>query len=208
MAAKVSLREKHTTETRQRILDVAIDLFIAQGFAATTVDEIAAAADVSPRTFFRYFPTKEALIFHDLEARLEQLTTWIAERPADEPAFRSLLHVLCRTVDDAVDGGPERRELIVTLVRERPALQNYQRTTIHDHTERQVTTLLAERAGLPPDDLGIRVLVATMGACCDIALREWSEQGATGAFAPVFLATLRACSSAFADGVIELDPER
>ena len=206
MAAKVSLREKHTTETRQRIIDVAMALFIAQGFAATTVDEIAEGADVAPRTFFRYFPTKEALIFHDLEARLEQVTTWITERPADESTFRSLVHVLCRMIDDAVDGGPEQRELIVALVLERPALQSYQRTTIAEHTERQVTALLAERAGLPADDLGIRVIVATMGACFDIALRAWTEHGATGAFAPVFLEALAACGAAFPDEPIQLDP--
>ena len=205
MAAKVSLREKHATETRQRIVDVAMELFVAQGYDATTVDEIAQGADVSPRTFFRYFPTKEALIFHDLDERLEQVTRWIAERPTDETPFRSLVHVLCRMVDDVVEGGPERRAIVVAMVRERPALRSYQRTTIAEHGERQVTALLAERAGVAEDDLGIRVLVASIGACFDIALRDWTEQDAAGEFAPVFLAALDACASAFPDAPIELD---
>src|SRR3546814_2063201 len=50
-AAPVSLREKHAAQTRQRIVDVALGLFVDQGFDATTVDEIAEQADVSPRTF-------------------------------------------------------------------------------------------------------------------------------------------------------------
>ncbi|MEO6628043.1 MAG: helix-turn-helix domain-containing protein, partial [Aquihabitans sp.] len=65
MVTKLSLRERHAVETRQRIVDVALALFLQHGYEATTTDEIAEQADVSPRTFFRYFATKEALLFHD-----------------------------------------------------------------------------------------------------------------------------------------------
>ena len=53
-----SLRQKHTDRTRQSIIDAAFELFLKHGFAATTVDDIAMQADIAPRTFFRYFPTK------------------------------------------------------------------------------------------------------------------------------------------------------
>src|SRR3546814_14625010 len=99
-AAPVSLREKHAAQTRQRIVDVALGLFVDQGFDATTVDEIAEQADVSPRTFFRYFPTKEALLFHDLEERLVLIQDLIVKRPADESPAEPLRATLCRLVEE------------------------------------------------------------------------------------------------------------
>src|SRR3546814_18260221 len=115
-AAPVSLREKHAAQTRQRIVDVALGLFVDQGFDATTVDEIAEQADVSPRTFFRYFPTKEALLFHDLEERLVLIQDMIVQRPADESAAEALVQALCRMVDE-IESTPERRALPVRLLR-------------------------------------------------------------------------------------------
>ena len=63
-------------------------LFARQGFDGTTVEEIADACEVSPRTFFRYFPTKEDVLFADAEARRERLLAVLADQPADEPAVR------------------------------------------------------------------------------------------------------------------------
>jgi AcrR family transcriptional regulator len=66
------LREKKKARTRKLIFDVALKLFLKKGFASTTIEEIAQAADIAPRTFFRYFPTKEDVIFlgQDLEDQL------------------------------------------------------------------------------------------------------------------------------------------
>lgn len=199
MTAKASLRERHVAQTRQRILDEAMALFIEQGFDATTVDEIAQRADVSPRTFFRYFATKDALLFHDFEDRLARLRQGIAARPRTEHPFETLVHVLCRMVDD-IESSPEERDLVVRLVRERPALRAYQRSAIVEHTEQEVLAALAERAGVPPGDLGIRAMVAGIGACFDIALRDWTERDVTRPFEPLFRETLAACTAAFVDG--------
>jgi AcrR family transcriptional regulator len=171
-------------------------MFVDQGFEATTVDAIAEAADVSPRTFFRYFATKEALLFHDFEERLAQLQDWIDERPADEDPARSLVQVLSRMVGD-LESTPERRALMVRLIGERPSLRSYQRATIAEHGDRQVMGILARRTGLPPDDLGLRATVAAVGACFDVALRHWIEQGATTSFDRTFSDTLAACAHGF-----------
>ncbi|MGA2012807.1 MAG: TetR family transcriptional regulator [Solirubrobacteraceae bacterium] len=63
--AQPGLRERKKARTRTTIQAVALDLFERQGYGATTVDQIAALAEVSQSTFFRYFPTKEAVVLHD-----------------------------------------------------------------------------------------------------------------------------------------------
>src|SRR6476646_1972874 len=78
----MTLRERKKQQTREGLASAAVELFIERGFDATTVEDIAAAADVSPRTFFRYYPTKEDVVV-DLVERL-------AARPADEPLGRAL----------------------------------------------------------------------------------------------------------------------
>src|SRR5262249_60240363 len=85
-----SVRERKKARTREALQEAAIARFARQGFEGATVEEIAEACEVSPRTFFRYFPTKEDVLFADAEGRRERLLAVIAERPADEPAFGAL----------------------------------------------------------------------------------------------------------------------
>src|SRR6476661_3304092 len=86
----VGLRERKKARTREALHDAAMDLFSRHGFDGTTVEEIADACEVSPRTFFRYFPTKEDVLFADADARRDRLLAVLAERPAAEPAFAAL----------------------------------------------------------------------------------------------------------------------
>jgi AcrR family transcriptional regulator len=78
-----SLRERKKTRTRHHLIEAARRLFLKKGFEGTTVDEIAQAADVSQRTFFRYFPTKEAVVFSQHDDRIERLRTLL--RRSDVP---------------------------------------------------------------------------------------------------------------------------
>lgn len=192
MSEPGSLREKHALERRGRIIGASRTLFLAKGYEATTVDEIAALADVSPRTFFRYFPTKEAVLFHDLDGRLADLEDKIRSRPADEPAGVTLVEVLCAMLDD-LESTPEDRQLLLHVLAEQPELIGYQRRTILEHGDHVVVNALSERVGRTGDDIGLRALVASVAACFDLALREWATDGAGDAFRPLFEAALRAC---------------
>lgn len=82
----LSLKERKRRQTEARIVDAAVALFSEHGFEETTADEIAEAADCSRSTLFRYFGTKEDILFGDVHARLAALRTALADRhPCDDP---------------------------------------------------------------------------------------------------------------------------
>ncbi|MGM0578069.1 MAG: TetR family transcriptional regulator [Myxococcota bacterium] len=84
MDATVSLRERKKARTREALADAARRLFRERGFEATTIDHIAALAEVSRRTFFRYFPTKEDVVFPDRERRLKRFRDILEDRSRGE----------------------------------------------------------------------------------------------------------------------------
>lgn len=90
----IGLRERKKLETRRAIRAAALELFEREGFDKVSVDQVAAAANVSRTTFFNFFPTKEAVVF---DADPEQVAQWqalLASRPADEPLWTALQEVL------------------------------------------------------------------------------------------------------------------
>src|SRR5882757_3838028 len=90
------LRERKKIQTRQAIRSAAYRLFTEQGYDATPVDRIAAAADVSPSTVFRYFPTKEDIVLTDEYD--DEMAQDLRNRPADEPPLLSVRAVLHEAV--------------------------------------------------------------------------------------------------------------
>ena len=94
------LRERKKRDRRRRIEDVAIDLFVRQGFDATTIEQIAAAADIAPRTFFSYFATKDDLVLADYTDRLDRILHELDQRPAEEPAWEALRASFATVADD------------------------------------------------------------------------------------------------------------
>ena len=92
----LSRREENKQRTRSALERAAAQLFAEQGFGATTVRDIAAAAGVGERTFFRYFPSKEDLVLQEVRDLLPGLMRAVRERPAEEP----LLTALCEAMAD------------------------------------------------------------------------------------------------------------
>ncbi|UZJ29814.1 TetR/AcrR family transcriptional regulator [Streptomyces endophytica] len=175
---KPGLRERKKVKTRQAIRRAAYRLFAERGYDATPVDRIAEAADVSPSTVFRYFPTKEDLVLTDEYDTV--LATGLRSRPADEPIVESVRRV---TVEALHGLSPEdRTDLVqrIRLVREVPAIRG--RTA--ENTARNTATIcavLAERTGRPADDLELRVVSAAVLAALQEAMLAWvAGAGAPG----------------------------
>ena len=100
-------------------------LFAERGYQATTVADIATAADVAPRTFFAHFPSKEAVVFHDVDRDLEGLAAALRDRPPGETAFDALRRWIDAKFDEwAVDEDEEH--LRKRLCREHEGLANFQ----------------------------------------------------------------------------------
>jgi AcrR family transcriptional regulator len=95
--------ERNPVATRRRIAEAALELFQRQGYAETTIDQIAAAAGVGRRTIFRHFPTKEAILVDHLAIRREVLLERLAERPVTEPPLVSLLTILRELAETGYD---------------------------------------------------------------------------------------------------------
>ena len=148
--------------------------FCRQGFDGTTVEEIAEACEVSPRTFFRYFPTKEDVLFADAAARRERLLEVIAERPVEEPAFvalRAAMRALAADYRDDRDALVSRSKIVAAS----PHLQAYKAE--HQHGwETDVVEVLARRAvaqRVPVSREELQLVTAVSTAALRVALDAW-----------------------------------
>jgi AcrR family transcriptional regulator len=119
------LRERKKQRTREQIIEAAMGLFAERGYQATTIADIATAADVAPRTFFSYFPSKEAVVFHTVDRDLDGLASALRDRLPDETAFDALR----RWIDGMYDNWmAEEDEAVLRkrLCREDEGLTNFQ----------------------------------------------------------------------------------
>lgn len=175
MTATESLIERRRRLVRADMGRVALDLFAERGFDAVTVDDIAAAAGTSPRTFFRYFATKDEVVL-DYERHLHaRLVAAVAARPASEgpvtalrEAFRATSHV-----------EPADRQRIVQLGRildAAPVLRaKAQGERFTDSAA--LTRVVAERMRVEDDDMRARTVVAAMTAVAAAEFRAWVDSG-------------------------------
>ncbi|NSC21532.1 TetR family transcriptional regulator [Streptomyces albus subsp. chlorinus] len=173
------LRERKKQRTRDALIVAAHELFVTQGYDATTVDQIAEAVDVSQRTFFRYFSNKEevALFVQDM------VGTFFYEAIRASPPGEPPLECLRRTLDDIWDDVQGAVEEIVPfalhlkmcqVIETSPALlAAHLRHSLL--MEEKLVQEIARRTGVDPaTDPRPRVLVAAFSGVMRVAAREWS----------------------------------
>jgi len=174
------LRERKKIKTRRAIRAAMYALVEEQGYEATTVEQIAERADVSPSTVFRYFPTKEDIVLTDEYD--EPLLAELAARPADEPWLESVRYVVRRGIDLAMAEEPEVTLLRARLMRDVPAVRSriMESMSVTGHL---LGRAIALRTGLDPDGLEVRVY--TMGLIGGLleASKYWAEHAPREDFA-------------------------
>jgi AcrR family transcriptional regulator len=172
-----SLRDRKKDRTRRMIQVEAMRLFASKGFEATTIEEIADAADVAPRTFFRYFPTKEAVVFWSEHQPM--LAGHVAARPDDEPAGQALRRGLVDGLASFYDQDRDRLLERSKLACRSPALQPRWRQQQADLAA-GMAWILADRLGVRADDLEVRALAAAVAAALFVAIEEWQAHDGQG----------------------------
>jgi AcrR family transcriptional regulator len=159
----VGHRERKKQQTREAIAQAALDLFLEQGYAATTLAEIAEAAGVSTRTIFAYFPSKEAILFADFETVKKALAQALAERPGGKDALGTLRDFIL----DAVSAKSERDQKLEDIVCADDLLRSHKRARLSEVQELLVAAI-ADDLGCGPDDLRPQVAAASLTAAFEV----------------------------------------
>jgi AcrR family transcriptional regulator len=155
----LGLRDRKKIQTRKVIRNEAMRLIEENGYANTTVEQIAEAAEVSPSTFFRYFPSKEmVLMANDLDrVTIEALERQPADMPS-LPAFRRALEITMATLSEDEWRFERARLRMVLSIPELKAAQfdEYRKTVV------SLTEADCRRTGREPDDFEVRVFVGAL----------------------------------------------
>jgi AcrR family transcriptional regulator len=193
------LRERTRKIVQKQITEVADALFTSRGYDATTIEDIAKAAGTSPRSIFRYFPTKEDIVLGKLDLIGEEMVSILDRRPADEAVWESLRRIFDRlTLHEETTQGHQVSEAVKRVVFGTPLLFASYLQKLQQVQGAVVTVLRnrAERAGRPhsADDPSPRALTAAAFGCLVAAEQTWLAGEARGTIAQAIdrsMATLR-----------------
>jgi len=183
-------RSRKKSRTRTDLIEAGAALFHADGFDETTTSDIAERADVSQRTLFRHFPTKEALLFGDMDDLLLELRDALAARPVDEAVLVSIRCAMI-SLSDNFERNRERRLLQFRLAATYPAVSGYTRAIIQAQWEREIIAAVAAKLNVDPmvDPRPEVVAGATMSAV-RIATRQWTAGNGTVDFVSLVVQAL------------------
>ncbi|MCB1012385.1 MAG: TetR/AcrR family transcriptional regulator [Microthrixaceae bacterium] len=200
MNAELGLRERKKLERRAAIESAALDLFEEHGFDSTTTEQIAARADIAPRTFFLYFPTKEDVVLADYAQRLDRIVEELGSRPADESPWDALRASLLVVASDYEH---ERSALIrrFSIMTTNPSV--FARSlALQAGWEDTLSAVIAERIGSGHDDGGItaRLLASAALAAMRSAIQHWVISGHHEALPDL----LTSCFDQLAHGLAEV----
>ncbi|MER6981825.1 TetR/AcrR family transcriptional regulator [Streptomyces carpinensis] len=174
---QLGLRERKKIKTREAIRDATYALIKEQGYDATTIEQIADRAEVSPSTVFRYFPTKEDIVLTDEYDPL--MVEELRARPADESWIDSLRHVIHMALDTMMAEDPEVVRMRAHLGIQIPAVRSRMVESMSE-TGRLIRESIAERTGLDPDSLEVRVYAMSLTGGLMEVYMHWAENDFRG----------------------------
>jgi AcrR family transcriptional regulator len=173
--AASGLRERKKARTREAIIDAALDLFGRKGFDATTIEDIAAAADVSPRTFFRYFDSKVDLVMAHNEAHGDKVAPLVVARPPSEGPLEALRQVMQQMLLELLADPSVVREFQVMMGA--PTLRNLAREHFYEE-EAELVSAFAARLGTDDTDLTANVMAGAAASAIWAVIDRWLAEGA------------------------------
>ena len=170
----LGLRERKQQQTRERLKRAAMALFLDRGFEATTIDDIAAAADMSRRSFFHYFASKEDVVAAWQEDAAAALVAEILARPADESMLTAAENAIAAAVK-RID--PAEAAAMSRLKRDNPALHARDQLK-YEKLEQALAEGLAQRSGRKSDRLKARLVAMISTGAMRVGGESWIGEGA------------------------------
>jgi AcrR family transcriptional regulator len=196
MTAPTNRHELRRRSTHEALRQAALKSFARKGFANVTVTELAREAGVTERTFFRHFPTKEAVLFQDYETQLEWLAEALAQRPPSESLFDAVLA--------SVAAFPHDLEVVRQAATARTELISADRIASHlrvvQSSFAQVLTDFVRRRSpnVANIDLGAEVAGSALAAALVVAVENWGRNGCADDLGELVAASLDLLRSGFA----------
>jgi AcrR family transcriptional regulator len=163
MEAPQGLRERKKQRTRERIVEAAFALFAERGFDGTTIADIAEAAEIAPRTFFSYFPSKDDVVFHDFEDAYGTIASWLENREPGANTIDALQAGIATGLKDLGKDDKGQDLLRKRLVRENESLLAHSQY-LKGKLGELIGDSVAEDLGEAPTDLRPRLVGAAFVA--------------------------------------------
>jgi AcrR family transcriptional regulator len=174
--SECGLRERKKARTREAIVNAAIDLFERQGYDATTVEEIAAAADVSERTFFRYFESKLEVVMAPKTKDEPDIEALLAARPAGETPIEAFRQVVTEQLGGVLSADDLRARQFQVVMRT-PSLRSFAHEHFNEHRD-DFARVFAKRMGVPDDSLAPQVMATAAAGVVWTVIDRWVAEGA------------------------------
>lgn len=188
-------RERKKRQTRDELMHHAARLFAEQGFDAVTTEDIAEAADVSQRTFFRHFASKEAVLYGHVDELRDTMAAAFAQRPADEHVVDAV-RAAVGTIADHYAANHDEAFLQARLASEFPSVAAHARAVVQTDWEHELTAAIAERMGVDPlADPFPEVLAGAAFAAFRSAIRRWGADNGRSEFAALLNESLAVLAS-------------
>ena len=188
MSERSGLRERKKEATLERLREVALQLFVERGFDAVSVDDIAEVAEVSKTTFYRYFPSKEDLLFGRAAEHVALVRSVFDERPLDESPVDASRHAF-RAVAEIYQADPDQKLAMSCIIRSTPSLAAGSQANQTAWEELLRLEVLRRRPDTDP--FHAWVLAAELLACVRAATNYWLATGAEADLAELVEVALR-----------------
>lgn len=192
-----TFRDRKKVRTKQQLINAAVELFSERGFDSVTVEEIAERAWVSERTFFRYFPSKEDVLWPDSSGQLATFQAAIVDRPESERPLEAVQNAMLELAGFMeVDASfPVARARIVA---DTPSLMARDMLE-YARWEDAVCDAIRQRTGAVEDDVAPKMAAVVAGGALRVAFERWTAAGATGDLGEMISGAFTAVETAIRD---------